>query len=99
VFEATLSENPKPTTGRFRVLTKASYMEARCIANQEPLAKFGIVPKAVRRWHQQSSTELLIAALRFRRNQTFTFEAKILGAVIQRQKISLSNWTSSVQRS
>ena len=34
--------------GRLRVLVTGSYMAVQCTANQEPLDKFGIVPKAVR---------------------------------------------------
>lgn len=32
--------------GRLRVLVNGSYMAAQSIANQDPLAEFGIVPKA-----------------------------------------------------
>lgn len=36
------------------------------------------------RWHPQKSTQMLKAALRFRQKQTFVFDTRISGAVIQR---------------
>ena len=43
-------------------------------------------PKAARRRLQRGSREMLEADFQFRQKQPFTFEAKILGTVIQRRK-------------